>query len=183
MLFEQHFMGVWMATEQEAASSNQSMMAILPSGKEIPCTSNAGGFHGTGLFAPEDVFSGGIPQKGADRRLLEHVLGNKESAFRGTTALPVISPRGQGAAHWADVGGWVYEVAGTPSWDVEKELEGQVPRPGGFGGCPTAVELEHAIPAQIQGRQVVRAGLVAAGRVVDGNQTVLIRKWQLNSQR
>ena len=33
-----------------------------------------------------------------------------------------------GAVLWAGEGGWVFEIRGVPTWDVNKHLEGRVPR-------------------------------------------------------
>lgn len=164
---------------QNLAEGHDVSAAILPDGKEIPCTLTSKGFHGTCLFDPEQVFKDGIPAKGTDRRLLEHVLGNASSAFRGMTVQAVISPYGQGAAHWA-IGGWIYELESVPCWDVEKELQGRVPRFGGYGDCPTRAELERAFPARLSRQFVVRAAEVGEGRVVDGNVMPLVGRWKTN---
>lgn len=158
--------------------SDMPFLAVLPNGREIRRTYVGDGFHGTSKFAPDSVLANGIPPKGADRRLYEHALGNEASAFRGTTELPVISSSGQGAAYWADVGGWVYEVESVSMWALEKELQGQVPRPDGFGNCPNVGELEQATPARIDATQIVRAFVVEAGRVRNGKQTLLVKAWK-----
>lgn len=66
------------------------MKAILPDGTEIQRSHLGQPYHGTSL-TPDVVFSQGLTAKGDDRRLLEHVRGNKVSAFRGTTSVPTVS--------------------------------------------------------------------------------------------
>lgn len=153
------------------------MLAILPNGTEIHCTHVADGFHGTTLYSPDEVLKSGIPPKGSDRKLLEHVRGNSASAFRGTTVFPNTSYSGQGAAYWAGDGGWIYEIEEVPSWNVEKELEGKVPIPGGYGNCPIPAELESAIPASVAPDRVIQAFTVRSGRVIHGNQMYLVSPW------
>lgn len=174
-----------MSAQPTAADRTMSveMTAVLPNGREIKRTCVTDSYHGTSLYEPDVVFRSGIPKKGNDRRLLEHVLGNPTSAFRGTTVSPVVSPCGQGATFWAGVDGWVYLLEALPSWNVEKELQGQVPRPGGFGDCPMQAEVEHAVPSRIEAGRVVRAGKVHPGRVVEGNQMLLVKSWIRNPYR
>lgn len=161
----------------------EPVAAVLPNGREIPCTFVGDGFHGTSKYTPEQVFADGIPPKGNDRRLYEHALGNESSAFRGTTAYPSISPNGQGAVYWADVGGWVYEIEHVPMWSLEKELQGQVPGPTGFENCPNVGELEQATPARIEVNRIVRAFVVEAGRVRHGQQLLLAKLWKPSPRR
>lgn len=172
-----------MGDVESPGHARSTLLALLPSGREVSCTYVGDGFHGTSKYPPESVFVDGIPPKGGDRRLYEHALGNDASAFRGTTTLPVISAAGQGAAYWADVGGWVYELDGVPLWALEKELEGQVPIPTGFGNCPNVGELEQATPAQISAGRVLRAFVVEAGRTRHGQQLLLAKLWKPSSRR
>ena len=44
-------------------------------------------------------------------------------------------------------GGYVYEIRGMPTWDVNKALEGRVPGAAGtFSGNPVRGELENVVP-------------------------------------
>lgn len=162
--------------EHDLSSEYEGLKAILPDASEIPPTHLLGGYHGTCRHAPDQVFREGIPRKGSDRRLLEHVVGNEQSAFRGTTLLPLTSDGGQGAAHWAGAEGWVYQISPIPTWDTEQELEGKVPCPTGFTGSPHAGELESAIPAKVSNQRVVRVGKVIPGR---GNH-LKVTEWRKN---
>lgn len=162
--------------------SRAQPLAILPNGSEIGCTFEGDGFHGTYLFAPEDVKANGIPAKGDDRRLYEHALGNSTSAFRGTTVFPLISAAGQGAVYWAGEGGWVYEVENLPMWALEEELQGRVPALGGFTGCPNVGELEQATPARIEHHRIVRVFEVTLGRVRHGQEILLAKPWKPSSR-
>ena len=158
---------------------NLKLLAILPDGTEIEPTCVQGVFHGTSLFPPTVAFNTGIPQKGDDRRLLEHANGNDRSAFRGSTTHPALAP-GLGAAYWADVGGWVYQVSPIATWHLERELEGRVPVPGGFSGAPHIGESEHAVPSQLTPECLTRVGQVEAGRPVGSEQRLLVRHWYRN---
>lgn len=71
------------------------------------------------------------------------------SAFRGTTE-QIFNNGHQRAGAWADVGGWVYEIEGQPSWNVNQLLEGRVPKPGGgFESNMMRAENEQAILATV----------------------------------
>lgn len=152
-----------------------NFFAILPNGKEIAPSSFSGGFHGTKLFPPSQVFMSGFPSRGDNRNLLEHIQGAENSAFRGSTN-QVLTLGNQGAAEWASEGGWVYQIEAVPTWDVDKELQGQVPRPGGFGDTPLKEELELAIPARIREYRIVRAGQVVLGR----GSRLTVKTWNDN---
>lgn len=137
------------------------MKAILPDGSEVGPSYNASPYHGTATD-PETVFTVGLKAKGSDRRLLDHVKGNPQSAFRGSTSTPTVSEEGrQGATEWAGDDGWVYQVDIMPCWDVEQLLEGRVPVPGGYGNSPHTGECESAIPGSIRPDQIIRAGKVS----------------------
>jgi hypothetical protein len=152
--------------------------AVLPRGRRIAPTFIGEGFHGTSLYCPEKVLLDGIPAKGNDLRLYEHALGNPESAFRGSTALPSISPQGQGAVYWAGIGGWVYQLENVPMWALEKELQGQVITPTGFGDCPNIGEVEQATPARIEQKSIVNIFVVEAGPVRGGQQMLRAKLWK-----
>lgn len=139
-------------------------------------------FYGTHKVGIEEAFRSGIPLKGNDWRLLEHVLQtphnghNALSAFRGTTMLANINPTlGQGAIHWAEEGGWVYEIGPMKGWNPEKLLEGQVQVAGRFKGAPHIIELETSVPARIAPHQIYKAGLV-----VESAGCLVVREWKFN---
>ena len=152
------------------------MKAILPCGTEIQRSHFGQPYHGTSL-TPDEVFRDGLTAKGDDRDLLEHVRGNEHSAFRGTTSVPTVSREmRQGATEWAGEGGWVYQFDDVACWDVDKELEGRVPLPGGlFGNSPHLGECECAVPGTIAPTLIKRAGQVESRY---GNLRVV--RWQEN---
>ncbi|MFZ6678300.1 hypothetical protein ACO0LI_10410 [Undibacterium sp. Tian12W] len=160
----------------QCGAEYNGMLAILPNGKQVSPNTHSGGFHGTRNFAPSQVFITGIPKKGTDRRLKEHCDGNDQSAFRGTTIQILHTPDGPGAALFAQVGGWVYEIEKVPTWDTVQQLQGRVPSVTGFGNCPTAGELEFAIPAIVEPYRIVRAAEIVAGR----GTRVKVGKWHPN---
>lgn len=158
-----------------------TIAAILPSGKLFPPTSYLGGFHGVDSSTDIDkVFQHGLPARGSNFRIFEHVFGlsGANSAFRGTTASPLISNLGglqAGAAHWAGDGGWVLEIRDVPTWGVDEASQADVPV---FGIVYTGIqgECEYAIPAEVHNYRVYRAAPVSMGR--RNNLTVGI--WRLN---
>jgi hypothetical protein len=149
-------------------------MAVLPNGRQIPPTSYAGGYHAPGEpISVEEAFEKGLPARGSDWRLLEHVQPRSEaampelggSAFRGTTATPssIGDMSGQGAADWAGEGGIIFEIRNVPTWHVEQALEGQIKDPNGLFGGKLLVkpEVESAVPARVPPECIVRAGKVS----------------------
>jgi len=156
--------------------------AILPNGQKVspePCGML---FYGTDKIGIDEAFRSGIPLKGHDWRLLEHVLQTRQnghnalSAFRGTTVLANINPNlGQGAIHWAQEGGWVYHIGPMEGWNPEKLLEGQVKVAERFKGTPYEMELETSVSALIAPNQIYKAGLV-----VESANCLVVREWTLN---
>jgi hypothetical protein len=100
-------------------------------------------------------------------------MQNGDSAFRGTTR-NISDPESGGAAAWAGDGGWVYRLDGTPSWDVNAQLEGRVPKPDGtHGGNPLPGEHEQAVLANIPPERIVGAMKIIErnGKLVPGPMT------------
>jgi hypothetical protein len=158
------------------------LKAVLPDGREIPPDSYLGGFHGTETTPAEVVKSGGFTARGVeeDRRLQEHAEGRSQpvSAFRGTTPFVASAEKDAGAAYWADEGGWVYEIQGVPTWDVNKDLEGRVLGGNGlYRGNLMRAEVEQAVPARVPIECIVRWG-----RVVNrsGHLLVPVDSWVPN---
>jgi hypothetical protein len=161
------------AAEKAYAEANKKPMAILPSGREIPPQTYGGGYHCPREQIPPDVaFVDGLPARGTDMRLREHAMPGSElasgegSGFRGTTPEPVApndaAEANQGAVYWGDVGDWVYEIRGVPTWDLEQALQGQIRLPDGSHGGKllTVSELEGAIPSRVPGANIVRGGQI-----------------------
>lgn len=143
-----------------------SLKAILPDGRDVEPEPYGMLNYGTDQIGIDQAFESGIPLKGHDRRLLEHVRGNKQSAFRGTTALPNINPeRGQGAVCWAGVGGWVYQIGPMRGWNPEKLMPAQ--RDLG--------EVETSVPSRIEPHQIYKAG-----QVEQSARNLVVRKWIRN---
>ena len=130
----------------------------VASGSEIaPTALNRKLFHGTHEIPPEVAFEKGLPLGGGDTRLLQHAMQSGGSAFRGTTTQIFAPGNEAGAGFWAGDGGWVYQLDGTASWDVNASLEGRVPKPGGFEGNPMRGENEQAILAGVPRERIAGA--------------------------
>ena len=56
------------------------------------------------------------------------------------------------------------DVDGVPGWNINKHLEGRVPKFVGFTGNPMSGEAELAIPKRVPPENIVRAGEVVEGR-------------------
>jgi len=147
--------------------------AILPNGQLAPPTFYRGGFHGTTDVPPEVALRDGLPARGDDWRLAEHTMQEGSSAFRGTTEVLYDPVNGGGAAAWAGEGGWVYEIRGVPTWDVNTLLEGRVRTPGGFRGNLMYGENELAIPARVPPEHIKRYGRVEE----DSSGHLRVRTW------
>jgi hypothetical protein len=149
-------------------------MAILPSGRRIPPDHYMGGFHGTSEIGPEVAFKDGLPERGTNWSLKEHVAQQPGSAFRGTTELISDPVTQQGAAYWAGEGGWVYQIEGVPTWSVNAALEGRVPVAGvGYTGNILVIENEGAIPARVLPSNIKRAGQAE----LDSLGRPIVRTW------
>ena len=152
--------------------------ALLPGGSPLAPDSMLGGFHGTSLSTPAKVRSaGGFTAHGTNPSLLDHVEQRKlDSAFRGTTELLSTPGGAAGAVQWAGNGGYVYEIRGVPTWDVNKALEGRVHSAGTYGGNPVRGELENAIPGEVPWTRVKRVGRVATNRAGQ----LVVSSWETN---
>jgi hypothetical protein len=98
-----------------------------------------------------------LPPQGREKM---DVTFSASSAFRGATALLSDPELGQGAAYWADEGGYVVEVRGAPWWDVNALLENKIPTPGGMRGPLMHGENELALAARVTPTHIVRVGRV-----------------------
>jgi hypothetical protein len=139
--------------------------AVLPDGRAIPPDSFAGGYHGTDISPAEVQQKGGLPARGPveDWRLREHAEATSApvSAFRGSTPFET-SPDGKtGASYWANADGWVYDVTGVPTWDVNPDLEGRIQRLDGSYRGNLLSENESAFPAQTPLECIQRWGRVS----------------------
>ncbi|MFZ0548631.1 MAG: hypothetical protein WAM60_24490, partial [Candidatus Promineifilaceae bacterium] len=136
---------------------------VYINGKPFEPTSYGRVFHGTEL-PPEIVVREGLPEKGSNWDLLNHVKQGPDSALRGATTEVFTPDRSAGAGKWGE---WVYEIRGMPSWDTNALLEGRVKTPGEFKGNPMYGELEQAIPARVPAENIVRVAHIVevAGRI------------------
>jgi hypothetical protein len=151
--------------------------ALLPDGTEAPPDHYYGGYHGTTRVKPEVALARGLPKRGNDWRLLEHAEERGCSAFRGCTLVPSDPLSGNGAAYWAGPGGWVYEIRGVPSWNVNRQLEGRVKTiTNQYRGNLMHGENEVAIPAEIPPERIKAYGKV----VEDAQGRLYIKTWLLN---
>lgn len=150
------------------------LRAILPDGRDVDPDHYLGGFHGTCQVAPSVALKRGLPRRGGDWRLKEHAEQSFCSAFRGCTLVVSDPVTGNGAAYWAGEGGWVYEIRGVPSWDVNVQLEGRVRTPiGTYRGNLMHGEQEIAVPAQVPSQRIKAYGRVVA----DGAGRLAVRDW------
>ena len=136
-------------------------------GMPLAPDSCVGGYYGhDSSLDPEWAMEHGLKERGDDWDLLRHALQEGHSAFRGTTQL-VTFPDGNGAASWADEGGYVYELCCVPSWDVNRHTQGRrlvsdLAVPGGqrYADNPAFGEHEHAVPARVPTEHIKRYGQV-----------------------
>jgi hypothetical protein len=150
----------------------QEPKAILPDGTAISPDSYSGGYYGTADLSPDVVTKSGFPARGDNWNLQNHTeelwrynpKQVNDSAFRGTTSVPSDPANQGGAAYVAGEGGYVYEVRGVPTWDVNKALQGRVGAPGSFRGNLMHGENEYVIPAKVPPENIVRWGEVKADR-------------------
>lgn len=141
------------------------LKAKLPNGELVDPAPIGIRYYGTDRIPPDVAFEEGIPLKGICNDLYKHVLGNPNSAFRGTTERPVISHyQEQGAIYWAEHEGWVYTLGLMEGWDAERLLEGVVPTAGGFTGSPHIGELECAIDSRVSPQLIQGANRVFKSR-------------------
>jgi hypothetical protein len=133
--------------------------AILPNATSVePSVYGGTRYYGTNEITPATAFEKGLPARGPNTELLPHARQGQDSAFRGTTTKVFDEAGGGGAGEWAQDGGWVYKIDGTPSWDMNAQLEGRVPLPDGtFGGNPMPGENEGAILAGVPRERIVGA--------------------------
>ncbi len=152
-------------------------VAIRPDGTPVAPDDFLGGYHGTTEVPPEIALARGLPERGTDLRLKEHSEGERGSAFRGTTSVVSDPVNENGAAWWAGSGGWVYEIRGVPSWDVNLQLGGRVQLADGtFRGNLMSGENERAIPARVPPEHIRRWGVVEETRT----GKMIVREWHDN---
>lgn len=151
--------------------------AILPDGREARPDHYGGGFHGTTQVQPTVALKQGLPQRGADWRLKEHSEQKGCSAYRGCTLVASEPITGNGAAYWAGKGGWVYEIRGVPSWNVNRQLEGRVKTiQGMYRGNLMHGENEIAIPARVPSERIKAYGQVEE----DSSGRLFVKTWIQN---
>jgi hypothetical protein len=120
--------------------------AMLPNGQAVEGLNSGTVYHGTDQIAPEEAFANGLPARGMSLELLEHSQQKGDSAFRGTNDWVISQNRQGGPGYFAGDGGWVYEIDGVRSWDVNAHLQGRVQMPDGtFGSNLMQAEAEKAI--------------------------------------
>ena len=154
----------------------KGLFAKLPDGALVPPTDYLGGYHGTHLIRPEKVLKKGLPAKGKNISLLKHVEARGKSSFRGVTHMVTDMQTESGAAYWAGKGGFVYEIRGVPTWDVNLLLEGRVFNGMRYRGNLMYGENERAIPALIPPNFIKRWGKVK----VLPSGLLVVKKWHDN---
>jgi RHS repeat-associated protein len=179
--FKQLFMGAKPEVVQESKTENfrepeqiseTADYALDAKGEKVYPTGRDTVYHGTSEVTPEIALSEGLPARGTDLSLLNHVEAKGNSAFRGATKV-VATPDGEGgAAVWAGKGGWVYKLS-SAFWDVNNILEGRVETPTGFRGNRMFGEQELTIPAKILPEQIESYGQVSE----TSRGVPIVRKW------
>ncbi len=167
-------------SKPQPKSEPAQLKAILPDGRKVAPDISITLYHGTDKVSPEQALARGLPARGTDWRLKEHAEPNaavkKNSAFRGTTQVVADPISGNGAAYWADKGGWVYKIVGVGGWDVNAQLNGRVAKLSGYRGNLMSGEAEIAIPAQVPAKFIK-----AYGKVQQNSQGKLyVRDWVPN---
>lgn len=161
-------------------SEPTQLKAILPDGRKVAPDISITLYHGTDKVSPEQALTRGLPARGTDWRLKEHAEPNAavrtKSAFRGTTQVVADPISENGAAYWADKGGWVYRIEGVGGWDVNAQLNGRVAKPSGYRGNLMSAEAEIAIPAQVPAKFIKAYGKVQQ----DSRGRLLVRDWVPN---
>jgi hypothetical protein len=147
----------------------------LPNGEWVPPTGYGPIYTGTDV-PPEVALTKGLPGRGANWDLQNHVEGGSDSALRGGTMVASDPVTGQGAAAWAGEGNWVYRIRGMPSWDANTLLEGRVRTSSGFSGNKMHGEGEHSLPARIAPEYIMEYGKVES----DGREGFRVPKWISN---
>ena len=155
--------------------------AILPDGSAIAPDSFHGGYHGNTISPEKVVADGGFRARGPneDWNLADHAesLSKSVSAFRGSTPFPTSPDGDTGASYWADAGGWVYDIAGVPTWGVNSNLEGRINRGAGYRGA-LMEEIESALPARTPLECIKRWGQVRENTM--GKLFVPLSSWVVN---
>lgn len=134
-----------------------------------PTMMNGHGFHGMRVpegSTVEDLFNAGLPLKGTNLDLINHVKGGEDTAFRGTAPF-LVSPQKEfgGPLYWAEEGGIVVEIEGAPMFDTNQLLEGRIASATGrFGGNPYTAEAENAVLADVKPENIKRIAFVEEGR-------------------
>ena len=115
-----------------------------------PTYSNWVGWHGTSMSPAELQAEGGFVARGTNMDLYEHIVeppGVEPSGYIGTTEMPLTPDQAGGAAHWADAGGYVYEIEAGEAWDTSKIWEAN--QDISTGGHPLRGELEVAVRGNV----------------------------------
>ncbi len=170
---------------QEAILATGQPLAYDSEGNAVRPDVYGKGYHGRRFLTPEQVIADkgilGKTPKNPSLNLKEHSFNNLDqdghsvSLFRGVTEVPS-NGRDQGAAYWADVGGYVFEIDGVPMWDVNYHLEGITRTLSGFKSLPTAGEVEYAVPSEIPIECISRWGKV----IESATGALFVRSWTEN---
>jgi RHS repeat-associated protein len=145
----------------------------LVNGKKVAFDAPRTVYYGTNELKPEEVLAKGLPARGTNRDLLNHIQQGENSAFRGSTKVPSDPVNQGGAAEWAQEGGWVYKIT-TRALDANRALQGRVRGPGGqYGGNPAQGENEMVIEARQLPEHVEAYGQV----VTDSKGRLVVKQW------
>ena len=161
--------GASSVTASETAAVNGPKVFATFNGNVIePSLTNQPLFHGVNMTWDEIANTGGLPMKGTDIDLLNHLNGGPNSAFRGTN-LWADSPlaNGNGPVSWAGEGGTVVKIDGSriPSYDANSLTSGSVRNfDGSFSDHMWTGEAEFPIHAQVPLDSITHYGVVVESR-------------------
>lgn len=129
-----------------------------------PVLSNSPLYHGVNMTWDEIMNAGGLPTKGTNIDMLNHLNGGPNSAFRGTNVW-ADSPfaNGNGPVGWAGEGGTVVHIDGRmiANYDANALTSGTVRNfDGTFGNHVWMGEAEFPIHAQVPLSAIQRYGVV-----------------------
>ncbi|MFG6456796.1 filamentous hemagglutinin N-terminal domain-containing protein [Roseateles sp. BYS96W] len=105
----------------------------------------------------------GLPARGGNIELTDHISGLPDTAFRGTTNALGSPTKDAGALYWAGDDGLVVEIVGVKGYDLNAIRDTSSKGIGLSGiaqGKATGGELEISIPAQIPPQNIGRIGKV-----------------------
>jgi hypothetical protein len=114
------------------------------------------------------ILKNGLPGRGTNIDITNHVNGGKDTAFRGATNQYITQERDAGALLWAGGNGVVIKLKDVPGYDVNQP-RATSNKGGGIGALvqerTLGGELEVAIPARVKPEQILDVGIVKINKI------------------